>query len=345
MKILIVTDAWYPQVNGVVRTLDEIAKILRNQEHEVEFLTPDQFKTFPTPSYPEIKMAWNVWTLAKKIRTINPDAIHIATEGTLGVAARFFCAWNKIPYTSSYHTKLPEYIHIRYPLISESLVYCFLRWLHRESKAILVTTPSMLRELTEHNFKPRIVVWNRGADYNVFNPSHRKPSWLDTKILLYAGRISIEKNITAFLDLKIPNTIKVVVGDGPLLESLKSKYTHVAFLGYRTGVELAEVMANADVFVFPSKTDTFGIVMIEAAGCGTPIAAYPVTGPIDFVVEGKNGSLNEDLTTAIEKALQVSREDCYQHTKSNYSWEYCAKIFLDTLVKIEAKKKALMISH
>jgi glycosyltransferase involved in cell wall biosynthesis len=193
----------------------------------------------------------------------------------------------------------------------------------------------MKQELIEHKFVAPIVVWSRGVDYAIFNPSQRANSWSDTKTLLYVGRVSIEKNLEAFLNLDIPGTLKVIVGDGPDRKRLEAQYPYAVFLGYKQGLELAEEIANADVFVFPSKTDTFGIVMIEAAACGTPIAAYPVTGPIDFVKEGVNGSLNQDLSVAIENALKVNRIDCYEYTKSNYSWETCAKIFLDTLAVIK----------
>ncbi|MDE1830301.1 MAG: glycosyltransferase family 1 protein [Thaumarchaeota archaeon] len=340
MKILIVTDAWHPQVNGVVRTLDEVGKQLINQGHNVRFLTPLEFRTFAVPTYKEIKLPWNIWKVSSIIKDFNPDAIHIATEGTLGIAARWYCTRHKIEFTSSYHTKFPEYIKLRFPFIPLWLSYKFMRWVHSWSKTILVTTESMKQELIEHKFKAPIVVWSRGVDYEIFNPSrrfnsvHQNENRPPVKTLLYVGRVSIEKNLEAFLKLEMPNTIKVIVGDGPARKKMEDQYPYTAFLGYKDGIELAMEIANADVFVFPSKTDTFGIVMIEAAACGTPVAAYPVTGPIDFVKDGINGSLNENLEQAIKTALTIDRKCCYEYTKANYSWEYCAKIFFDTLALI-----------
>jgi glycosyltransferase involved in cell wall biosynthesis len=334
MKILIITDAWYPQINGVVKTLSEVGKVLCNQGHQVDFITPNEFKTFPCPSYPEIRLSWNTWKLGGLIRKLDPDAIHIATpEAPLGIAARCYCIWHKIPYTSSYHTKIPEYIHMRYPFIPEGLIYRFMRWAHKDSKAVLATTPTMLREMKEHKFKPRLVVWNRGVDYSTFK--YNENISVDyKKTLVYVGRVSIEKNIEAFLKLKIPNTRQLVIGDGPAMKEVKEKYPKAIYVGYKNAQEIAHLVGKSSVFVFPSKTDTFGIVMIEAAACGTPIAAFPVTGPIDFVKEGVNGALSENLQEAIEKALKVSRESCYLYTKANYSWEKCAKIFYDTLAPI-----------
>jgi glycosyltransferase involved in cell wall biosynthesis len=334
MKILIVTDAWHPQINGVVRTIEETIKVLTEQGHDVHLLIPDKFKTVPLPSYPEIRLAWNVWNVGPMIREIDPDAIHIATpEGTIGLAARWFCVRKKIPYTSSYHTKLPEYVHIRYPFIPESLMYRYMRWLHKRSKAILVTTPTMLRELKDHKFKPRLVVWTRGTDYNIFKPTQRGKYIHSVKVLVYVGRVSVEKNIEAFLEINT-DARKIVVGDGPARRDLEKKYPNVLWLGSKDPVGCAEAFSNADVFVFPSKSDTFGIVMIESAACGTPIAAYPVTGPIDFVINGVNGYLNNDLEEAIKKALTVNRQGCYEYTRANYSWEKCTKIFFDTLALI-----------
>lgn len=343
MKILIVTDAWFPQINGVVRTLEQTGKQLEQQGHDVVYLTHQWpgLKTFPLPTYPEIKLVWNIWKIGDIIREIQPDAIHIATEGTLGMAARSFCYFHKLPITSSYHTKTPEYIKERFPWFPLALGYWFMRWLHRDSRAVLVTTESMKKELDSYSLHKNLVVWTRGTDYSVFNPQRRTVETTKEKTLLYVGRVSVEKNIEAFLDIHIPNTHKVVVGDGPQLQELKDKYFGVNFVGAKTGVELAEYFANADVFVFPSKTDTFGIVMIEAAGCGTPIAAYPVTGPIDFVVNGINGYLDEDLQTAIELALRVDRCLCHEYTKNHYSWELCASIFRNTLVPVTWRWKQL----
>lgn len=329
MKLLIITDAWYPQTNGVVTTLDEVGTAMALKGHTVTYITPQQFKSFPCPTYPEISFSWNVWKLPSMIGEVNADYVHIATEGPLGVIARMYCSQKRIPFTSSYHTKMPEYIQLRLPLIPVSLTYRFMRWLHKPSKAILATTESMKSELISHGFQNKIVVWSRGTNYTVYHPYPRTRGLDDTKVLLYVGRVSIEKNLEAFLAIDKPNTKKIIVGDGPQRKKLEAKYPDVAFVGYKKGVELAMYMANADVFVFPSKSDTFGIVMIEAAACGTPIAAYPVTGPLDFVVNGVNGYIHDDLSLAIDKALIVDRDGCYHHTKANYTWNKCADILID----------------
>lgn len=335
MKILIVTDAWLPQINGVVTTLRELQTELERQDHEVEFLTPAFFKTLKLPKYPEIELAYDVWSIASILRWIPFDAIHIATpEGPIGFFMAMYCRRKKIPFTTAYHTKMPEYLKL-HSKIPTWLTYAFLRVAHNKSESILVPTKGMVEELKQHKFKQRLVVWTRGADETIFNPQHRNGSFVKTKILLYAGRVSDEKNLESFLKLDTPNAIKVVVGDGPARAKLETKY-EAAWVGYLFGKDLAAAMACADVFVFPSKTDTFGIVMIEAAYCGTPIAAYPVTGPKDFVKEGINGSLDEDLGEAIKKALAIDRKGCVEFTKSNFSWKKCAKIFLDTLKPIKA---------
>lgn len=331
MKVLIVTDAWHPQVNGVVTTLDNIGVKIDARGHQVEYLTPDNYKIkVPLPTYPEIKIALDVWRTGKLIRQAEADHIHIATEGTIGVSARVFCAKNDIPFTTSYHTKMPEYVHARAKWISEERVYKFLRWLHKPSSNILVTTPSMREELRENGFINDITVWGRGADTSVFNSSHRvRAINPPVKMLLYVGRVSKEKNLEAFLSHQIPKTRTVIVGDGPDREALERKYPHAEFVGYKQGEELAWWYANADVFVFPSKTDTFGIVMIEANACGTPVAAYPVTGPKDFVLNGFNGHTSPHLDVAIINAMHVNRKNCEQHANNNHTWAACAKILLD----------------
>ena len=334
MKILIVTDAWYPQINGVVRTLEHTGKELEKMGDEVVYLTPNEpgFKTFGLPSYPEIRMPWNVWKVGRIIRNIKPDAIHIATEGTLGMAARSFCYFHKIPITSSYHTKTPEYIKARWPQFPLAWGYWFMRWLHKDSRAVLVTTESMKQELDSWSLHDNMVVWTRGADLELFNPNLRenKPP-AHMRKLLYVGRVSVEKNLEALLDLKIPNTVKVIVGDGPDRERLEKAYPDAHFTGYKAGLELAKEYADADVFVFPSKTDTFGIVMIEANACGTPIAAFPVTGPKDYVVQGVNGYLYDDLEYAVQKALEMSRDVVHKFVEENYSWKKTAHVFRSAL--------------
>lgn len=333
MKILIATDAWHPQINGVVTTLVQLHQELEKQGHTVVFLTPAFFKTFKSRKYPEIDLAYDVWSIPSIIRWTEFDAVHVATpEGPIGFFVARYCRKNKIPFTTAYHTKMPEYLktHSNIPMW---LTRAFLKWAHKKSEAILVPTNSMVEELKASGFKNQLVVWSRGADPEIFHDKYREGSFIQTKILLYAGRVSDEKNLEAFLSVNIPNSIKVVVGDGPARERLQKKY-EAAWVGYKVGKELAAAMACADVFVFPSKTDTFGIVMIEAAYCGTPVAAYPVTGPIDFVKESVNGALNEDLEEAIKSALTIDRQGCSKYTKENFSWSNCAKIFTAALVPI-----------
>jgi glycosyltransferase involved in cell wall biosynthesis len=334
MNITILTDAWYPQVNGVVRTLDNTRKELENLGHRVTMITPDDFWIkFPLPTYSEIKVSVDVWGIGKKILRSSPDAIHIATEGTIGLAGRMFCASRKIPYTTSYHTKFPEYAHNRIPMISEETVYKYVRWFHSASEAVLVTTASMKEELESHGFTVPIIVWNRGVDIEAFNPIYRYNTEEDTiKTLLYVGRISVEKNLEEFLSHNIPNTRTVVVGDGPDRKKLQSKYPYAHWLGVMSGEDLSYQYANADVFVFPSKTDTFGLVMLEANACGTPVAAFPVTGPKDYIVNGINGHTNPHLNVAILNALQVNRNNCHEYVKANYSWKSCAETFASVLV-------------
>lgn len=335
MKILIVSDAAPPQINGVVRTLENVGKVLEGQGHKVFFITPQYFKTIPLPTYKEIQIAWDVWNVKKHIKEFNPDAIHIATEGPIGLAARNHCVKNNIPFTTSFHTKFPEYIHKRIPVIPERIVYKALRWFHQPSKATLVTTQSMKDELETRGFQ-NLVVWTRGVDFDLFTPQKRVTATESNEcnILLYVGRVSIEKNLEAFLSLNPPNTHTVVVGDGPDLLKLKRKYPHVIFRGAEVGEDLALSYANADIFVFPSKTDTFGIVMLEAMASGLPVAAFPVTGPKDVIVNGVNGWMDNDLEVAINKALQVDSTLCVNYTKDHYSWEKSADIFKETLVEI-----------
>jgi glycosyltransferase involved in cell wall biosynthesis len=337
MKILIASDAWYPQVNGVVHTLDNVKKILEQRGHKISMLTPDKFKlTFPLPGYNEIRLIANLFSVGTKIWKEKPDAVHIATEGPIGLATRIYCSNRNIPFTTSYHTKFPEFIHARIPWIKEEWVYKFMRWFHKPSKTVLVTTDSMKQELKDHKFTAPLTVWTRGADLDLFDPSLRIPT-KTSHTFTYVGRVSIEKTIDDFLDLKekFPRASFNVVGDGPDRKRLEEKYPHANFMGILRGPELAEFFASSDVFVFPSKTDTFGIVMIEANACGTPVAAYPVTGPIDYVQNGVNGWLDDDLSEAIKQALNVDRANCRQFVEDNYSWDNCADIFFDVVEEFD----------
>jgi glycosyltransferase involved in cell wall biosynthesis len=318
LKLLLVTDAWDPQTNGVVTTLKQVLTQLQRRGIDVIVLHPGQFRTMSLPGYPEIRIALNAWRVGRRIRDERPDTIHIATEGPLGIAARTYLARRSIPFSTSLHTKFPEYIAARTGL-SPLLGYAFLRWFHRPAVSTLVTTKSHKRELEAWGLK-HLVVWGRGVDTAQFVPRRHTPRGCAR--LLYVGRVAIEKNLEAFLKLPCDAT-KVVVGDGPARAELQARYSDVEWAGYRYGAELAAYYADADVFVFPSRTDTFGLVMLEAMACGTPVAAYPVTGPVDVVLDGVNGALDADLGSAIRRALTVDRRGCRQFALA-HGWEAIA---------------------
>lgn len=331
MKICLITDTW-DNVNGVVRTLKTTVKELEKRGHTVEVIHPGLFKTIPLKGYPEITLSWNVWKLGPMLDKVNPDAIHIATEGPLGAAARWYCKVKKrhIPHNTSYHTKFPEYLNIHYH-IPICIGYYFMKLFHKFSSKVLVTTESMRTELEERGFK-NIVVWSRGVDKDEFSPQCRCKNLASKPILLCVSRVSREKGIDEFCSIKTTGT-KILVGDGPYLTEIKEKYPDVIYPGYKHGKSLEHYYANADVFVFPSKSDTFGIVMLESISCGTPIAAYPVTGPIDVIEEGINGSMNENLQVAIDNCLTLDRK---QVEKSSYkfTWQSCTDIFESCLARI-----------
>lgn len=329
LKVLIVTDAWAPQVNGVVRTLEVLGKELRLLGHDVRYVTPQGRFTIPLPTYSEIRLAvFAQRTLENEIREYAPDAIHIATEGTLGIGARAICLRYNIPFTTSFHTRFPEYVAARFPFIKEETVYRFLRWFHGPATAMMVATPALKRELEGRGFK-NLRIWTRGVDTDMFRPlpgvglPYPKPIWL------YVGRIAVEKNIEAFLKLDLPGT-KVVVGDGPARGVLSKHYPDVKFLGSRSGEPLVQAYAASDVFVFPSRTDTFGLVMLEALACGTPVAAYPVQGPLDVIGQAEVGALDEDLESACRKALSLSRDDARAFAIQR-NWRNCTEQFLSNL--------------
>lgn len=332
-RLVIVTDAWYPQTNGVVTTLSRVSELLVKRDIVTTVIHPALFKTMPTPGYAEIRLALNLWRLGELLREANPDYVHIATEGPLGLAARRYLTKGKIPFTTSLHTRFPEYINKRVPLIPVGLGYRFLRWFHRHSENVLVTTPSLERELKQRDFG-HLKVWGRGVDLQLFRPEARGDHGFQEPLMLYVGRVAVEKNLRAFLDIRLYGK-KVVVGDGPAIGQLRREYPEVLFTGYKYGDELAAEYARADVFVFPSLTDTFGLVMLEAMACGTPVAAYPVTGPIDVVKEGLTGALDEDLEAAIRRALKIPRENCRAFALEN-GWQTCADIFAGALVPIHS---------
>ena len=329
LKVLIVTDAWAPQVNGVVRTLEILGADLRALGHEVRYATPEGRFTVPLPTYKEIRLSvMPRRALEREIRGFAPDAIHIATEGTLGLAARAICIKYGIPYTTSFHTRFPEYVRARFPFIKEETVYKFLRWFHAPATAMMVATPSLKREMESHGFR-NLRIWSRGVDVERFRPIPDAKFPYEGPIFLYVGRVAVEKNIEAFLALDLPGT-KVVIGDGPARSHLERKFPAAKFLGQKTGEELVRAYAASDVFVFPSRTDTFGLVMLEALACGVPVAAYPVQGPLDVVGDAPVAALDEDLAAACRRALTISREACREYAVGR-SWGACTRQFLSNL--------------
>lgn len=331
MRIAIVTDAWHPQVNGVVTTLSWTEKTLREFGHEVEVFNPQAFRTVPLPSYPEIRLALLPYRrLSESLREFAPDSIHIATEGSLGMAARRYCRRKQLAFTSSYHTQFPQYVRKRAP-IPLNTTYAFLRRFHNAAARIMVSTQSQQDELEQHGFR-NIVRWGRGVDTETFRP--RDKSFLDVPrpIWIFTGRIAVEKGLDDFLALALPGT-RMLVGDGPDRSSLEKKYPEARFVGYKFGEELAAYMAASDVFVFPSKTDTFGLVMIEAMACGLPVAAFPVTGPINVVENGVTGVLDHNLQTAAMAALELDPAACVEHARK-LSWPNATRQFEENLVRV-----------
>lgn len=331
MHILLVTDAWYPQVNGVVRTLDTVTRHLRGRGHTVTLLTPEGRRTVPMPTYPEIRLALvRPRTVAQLVDAARPDCIHIATEGPLGWLARHHCLKAGLAFTTSFHSRFPEMIASRLPLPGvERLAHGVLKRFHAPACTTLVPTPTVARRLKAEGFG-RIAVWGRGVDTAQFRPLQSDEfAGLKRPIMLNAGRVAIEKNLEAFLSLDLPGT-RVVVGDGPQLAELRSRYPGVVFTGYLGGDDLARALSAADVFVFPSKTDTFGLVMLEALACGVPVAAFPVEGPVDVITSSRVGCLDEDLATAIRTALSCRRKDCMAFAR-RHSWPRVAQTFADAL--------------
>jgi glycosyltransferase involved in cell wall biosynthesis len=325
MRLALVTDAWLPQTNGVVRTLSITAGLLQRQGHTVEVLDPSGFRTIPCPTYPEIRLAWRPYRkLARRLAALAPDAVHVATEGPLGVAARRWCLRSGRAFTTSYHTQFPEYLRARFP-VPLGLSYAHLRRFHGAAARTLVATPSMQRQLAAHGFG-NLATWSRGVDTQLFCP--RPGTFLDLPrpIWLYFGRVSVEKGIDDFLRLDLPGT-RLVVGDGPSMAELRQRHPAVVFAGFRYGEDLASHIAAADVFVFPSRTDTFGLVLLEAMACGVPVAAYPVTGPMDVVVDGVTGVLREDLRAAALAALELDPRACREHAL-RYTWEAATQQFI-----------------
>ena len=328
MRLLVATDAWRPQVNGVVRSLEHMAAEGPALGAEVTFLTPERFRSFPMPTYPEIRLSVaRPGRIAAFIEEARPTHIHIATEGPIGLAVRRLCAREGRAFTTSYHTRFPEYVSARLP-VPQAWTYGALRRFHNSGRAVMVSTRSLAEELRGHGFR-NILRWTRGVDTALFRPRSERAFDLKRPVFLYVGRVAIEKNLGAFLSLDLPGT-KVVVGDGPSRPMLERVHSDVRFLGSLSGEALARVYASADVFVFPSLTDTFGIVLLEALASGLPIAAYPVTGPRDVVGESGCGVLDTDLRRAALAALDIPRDRCRAYGET-FTWRESARQFFSNI--------------
>ncbi len=333
MRIAIVTDAWSPQVNGVVRTLQAVRRELEKQGHEVLVVSPDLFYSVPCPTYPEIRLAFaRTAAVGKMLEDFSPHAVHLATEGPVCLAARRWCLTHAFPFTTAYHTQFPDYFSARTGMNPE-WVWRYIRWFHWPAQAILASTPSIEATLKAHDLN-QVRHWGRGVDLSIFSADlapDAQMAALPGPVQLYVGRIAVEKNIEAFLSTNHPGT-KVIVGDGPARSILEAKFPDAVFLGPKFGADLAASYAAADVFVFPSRTDTFGLVMIEALACGVPVAAYPVTGPIDVLTE-QVGAMSDDLEASIAAALTRDRAVCAAYGQS-FTWEASARQFLSALAPV-----------
>ncbi len=326
MRALIATDTWLPQVNGVVRSIEQMVRHAGACGAAVELVTPFDFRTLPLPTYPEIRLAL-AWpgAIARRIAAIAPTHIHIATEGPVGFATRAVCVRHGLPYSTSYHTRFPEYVSARVP-IPPAWVYRLLRRFHSRAGAVMVATEALREELVQHGFS-NIRLWSRGVDATLFNPLKEDSLAHPRPIFLYVGRLAVEKNLPAFLSLDLPGT-KLVVGDGPARAELERQFPQARFVGTLTGEPLAAIYASADVFVFPSRTDTFGMVLLEALASGLPVAAFPVTGPKDVLGTSGCGVLDDDLGRAAMAALEISRARCRAYAE-RFRWEESARQFFE----------------
>ena len=337
MKIVIATDAWRPQVNGVVHTLERMTKAAMEQGAAFEFVTPRGFATLPLPTYPDIRVALaTTKEVGQQIENSGADHVHIATEGPIGWAARSHCLARGRLFTTSYHTRFPEYISAR-TLLPEAWTYEALRRFHAPAARVMAPTPSLRDELKRRGFD-RVEVWTRGVDHSLFRPEGGDALDLPRPIFLYVGRVAVEKNLEAMLNLDLPGS-KVIVGDGPARAGLQRSYPDAHFLGARFGEALSRIYASADVFVFPSRTDTFGIVLIEALASGLPVAAFPVTGPVDVIGDSGAGALSEDLREACLAALEIPREKARAHSL-NFTWRQSARQFLGHIEASWAERRA-----
>lgn len=337
MRILIVSDAWAPQVNGVVTSLAALVRELRGLGHQVKLLSPADFRAVPCPTYPEIPLVWNLWRVGAAIRDFQPDCVHLATEGPLGWAARRWLSKRGLAFSTAIHTRFPEYVNTRWPWIAPRWGYAFLRVFHRPSQAVLVTTERLREEFAGWRLQ-RLQLWRKGVDTRLFRPDAARPR-PPRPVFLYVGRIAPEKNLEAFLELELPGE-KRVIGDGPQREALQARYPQVHFAGYRHGQQLAEAYQDAAVLVFPSRTDTYGLVMLEALACGTPVAAYPVAGPLDVLQQGIDGVMDENLGAACLAALELDRGRCAELAAAQ-SWRASALEFLALQPLLDGEPVAL----
>ena len=332
MKILIATDAWNPQVNGVVRTLTSLDRACARLGVKITFVTSAGFRSFPVPTYPGLRLAIPTRReIAHRMEEADPDAIHIATEGPIGWAVRAYCRRRSLAFTTSYATRFPEYVSVRTGLPG-ALGYAVMRQFHSAAAGTMVATNSLRTELAARGFT-KLLPWTRGVDTDLFRPDDPAELDLPRPIFMTVGRVAIEKNFDAFLSLELPGS-KVVIGDGPQRRELQERFPQTIFLGEKSGRDLASHLAAADVFVFPSLTDTFGVVQLEALASGVPVAAFPVTGPIDVISDRPIGALDRDLRSACLRALGMSRELCRDFALA-CSWENCARQFLSNLAFLQ----------
>lgn len=333
MRITLISDAWHPQINGIVTAVVELSKALVRLGHAVTVITPEAFHTWPCPGYPDVRLAFLCGPrLRPRINASRPEAIHLMTEGPVGFAARRYCRQRGWAYTSSFHSHFPEYLKLRAG-IPLTVSYAYLRWFHRCSRRVMVGTESLCEALSRQGFH-RLGTWPLGVDTRRFRPRGKAALAAARPVFLYLGRIAIEKSVEDFLRLDLPGS-RVVIGDGPQRRELEARYPDVQFLGYRSGEDLAGYLSSADVLVFPSRTDTFGLAMLEALACGVPVAAYPVPGPLDAICDPRVGRLDADLRRAALEALTLDPADCRRYALQ-WSWEASARRFVELLVPLFA---------
>ena len=333
MKIAIVTDAWLPQVNGVVTTYRKTIEELKHRGYKVMTVTPEQFRTIPCPSYPEIPLSLvRTASIRARLQEYAPDSIHIATEGPLGWAARRACIKDNLPFSTSYHTRFPEYLRMRLPL-PLTLSYAVMRRFHNRAERIMVSSARLKNELENKGFR-NVSLWSRGVDTELFKPDDSAEKQPQRNYFTYLGRVAPEKNLPAFLDLDLPGP-KMVIGDGPTMEQLKKGYPNTRFTGFKQGTELVDLLNQSRVFIFPSLTDTLGIVQLEAMACGVPVAAFPADGPKALIVNGTNGWMHEDLSQAVHNCLDIERSSCRAFALK-FTWKSCTDQFVSNLCSLPA---------